>query len=77
MLCKTIEIINGVSFWCIGENSTLGRSYLSMNIDISDCSFSRSLVFSGTGGVIYVNGGSLSMNVTNSMLYSIIEERSC
>jgi len=72
-ISKKFPIINGVSYGCISENITQGRSYLSMNIDISDCSFSRSLVFSGSGGVIYVNGGSLSMNVT----YSMFNDCSC
>ena len=63
------RIVFGVGFGCESQNVSLGRSYESMNISISDCFFSRSLELSDNGGVINVNGGSLSLSVNYSMFY--------
>ena len=56
---------------CISENISQGRSYLNIAISISDCFFLRSSLFTGSGGggVIYVNGGSLTMNISYTMFY--------
>jgi len=57
-------------FVCESEKIDQGRSFVDENILISDCFFARSLTYNGDGGVIYVSGGSLSMNVNFSMFYS-------
>ena len=62
--------IHEVVLGCDNEHTDQGRSYYNMSIDIYDCYFSRLLVFSGNGGVIYVDGGSYSMNVNYSMFYN-------
>jgi len=59
-----------VSFGCEKENLDQGRSYLNVNIDVSYCFFSRSLLFSGSGGVICVNENTLSMSISFSMFYN-------
>jgi len=58
-----------VSF-CNKEMLNNGRSYEDKDIEISNCFFSRSSVFSGSGGVIYVNGGSFVLNIYDSMFYN-------
>jgi len=63
------KIICNVGLGCESESIGQGRSYVDKNINISLCFFSRSLSYSGDGGVIYVNGGSYSMNVNYSMFY--------
>jgi len=67
-----INLIWGVCLGCENENIDQGRSYLDNNIFISHCSFSRSSSFNSDGGVIYVNGGSFSMNVNYSMFYNCV-----
>jgi len=54
------------------ENIDQGRSYYNKNINISNCFFSRYLSYSGDGGIIYVSGGSYSMNVIYSMFYNCV-----
>jgi len=66
------DIIWGVSMRCENESIDQGRSYVDNNINISNCYFSRSLSYSGDGGVIYVNGGSYSMDIKYSMLYNCV-----
>ena len=63
-------IIWGASLGCVSESIDQGRSYLNDNINISHCFFSRSMVFTGYGGIIYVNGGTYSMNANYSMFYN-------
>jgi len=63
-------IVLGGRYGCLSESIVQGRSYYQMNIDISDCFFSRCSVYSGDGGVIYVSGGSYSMIVNSSMFYN-------
>ena len=52
---------NGLT--CSGENIYRGLSYLDINIDLRDCTFSRLASNIGDGGVILVNGGSYSMKL--------------
>jgi len=66
------EIICNVGLGCESENIDQGRSYFNVTIDISHCFFSRSLSYSGNGGVIYVNGDSYSMNINYSMFYNCV-----
>jgi len=66
------EIIFNVGLGCESESIDQGRSYVDKNIDISNCFFSRSSSYSGDGGVIYVYGGSYSMNINYSMFYNCI-----
>jgi len=62
----------GIGMECENEIIDKGRSYSQMNINISDCFFSRTSVYSGDGGVIYTDGGSYSMIINYSMFYSCI-----
>jgi len=55
---------------CLSEKIALGRSYVDIGFDIMGCSFFRISAFSGHGGVIYVNGGSHSMSICNSMFHN-------
>ena len=66
------DIILSVSLGCENESVSEGRSYFEANIDISHCFFSRSLEFSGIGGVIYISASSYSMNVNYSMFYNCV-----
>ena len=66
------EIICNVGLGCESESIGKGRSYYNKNINISDCLFSRSSSYSGNGGVIYVYGGTYSMNVNYSMFYNCV-----
>ena len=59
-----------IVFGCESEIINQGRSYSQMIINISNCFFSRSLTFSGHGGVIYVNGGSYTMKTNYTMFYN-------
>jgi len=61
-----------VGFGCEIENIDQGRSFYQMSINISHCSFSRYSQVSGDGGVIYVSGGSFSMNVNDSIFYNCL-----
>jgi len=65
-------IIWDVGFGCESESIDQGRSYSQMDIDISDCFFSRYSLYNGDGGVIYVYGGSYSMNINYSMFYNCV-----
>jgi len=62
----------GICMACESESVDQGRSYSTMNINISNCFFSRSSAYSGNGGVINVNGGSYSMNLNYSMFYNCV-----
>jgi len=66
------EIIYNLGLGCESESIDQGRSYVDKNIDISNCFFSRSSSYSGDGGVIYVNGGSYSMNINCSMFNNCV-----
>jgi len=54
---------------CFNENMSVGRSYSDSSINISNCFFSRSLQYSGDGGIIYVNSGSYSLFVSDSAFH--------
>jgi len=70
-LCgKNFQCSSGIR--CENENIDQGRSYLDILLDISNCFFSRSSLYTGSGGVIYVSGGSYSMNVNKSMFYNCV-----
>ena len=68
------EIIWDAGVGCENESIGQGRSYYNKNIDISNCFFSRYLSYSGDGGVIYVNGGSYSMNINLSMFHNCVAD---
>lgn len=55
---------------CKNEQINHGQSYISGSINISDCFFVRSMVYSGSGGIIYVNGGLFSLNIESTMFYN-------
>jgi len=63
--------IGGVSGQCPNEFIASGRSYVDVNIDISNCYFIRYSTFTaGKGGIIYVSASSYSMNINYSMFYN-------
>ena len=67
------EIICNAGLGCENESIDQGRSYVDKNINISNCFFKRYLEYSsGNGGVIYVSGGSYSMNINYSMFYNCV-----
>jgi len=66
------QIVWGVGYGCENEIIDQGRSYFEQNIDISNCFFSRNIQYSGNGGVVYVNGGSYSMNINYTMFYNCV-----
>jgi len=70
----SLSMVSGVGYGCINASVAQGRSYLNDNINVSDCFFSRTTKLSGSGGVIYVSGGFLSMSVTNSMFYCCLSD---
>ena len=55
---------------CYYDKISQGRSYENCNINISDCFFSRNMVFSGDGGVIYVDGELYSAFIQYSMFFN-------
>jgi len=55
---------------CEGELLDNGRSYYNISIAIENCFFSRLLQYSSDGGVIYIFGGSHTMNITITMFYN-------
>lgn len=59
-----------VGFLCESENISHGMSYFNRSISISLCFFSRSMSFSGNGGVINIDGGLYSMIIEYSMFYN-------
>jgi len=61
-----------LSAGCINEVATQGRSYMNTNVAISNCFFIRSGVFSGKGGVVFVDGTAYKLNITNSMFFKCI-----
>jgi len=63
-------IVFGIGLECENETIVQERSYSQMNISISHCFFSRSSLYSGYGGVIYVVGSSYSMDANYSMFYN-------
>jgi len=65
-----MEIVWDVVLGCESESIGQGRSYIDKYIYISFCFFSRSLSFTGDGGVIYVKDGSYSMYINNSMFFN-------
>ena len=63
------NIIYDTGFGC--KRIDQGRSYVDEDINISFCFFSRSVMYSGFGGVIYFSyGSSYSMNVKYSMFFN-------
>lgn len=65
-------IVHGDSV-CENPSIDQGRSYNNVNIDISYCFFTRTLVYSdddGSGGVIRVAMSSKLMNISSSMFYN-------
>ena len=66
------EIICDAGLGCENESIDQGRSYYNNNINISNCFFSRSLSYSGNGGVIFVTASSCLMNINYSMFYNCV-----
>jgi len=57
---------------CSSESIDQGRSYNNVNIEISNCFFLRSSLYSGDGGVININAVSLFMSLSYSVFYNCI-----
>jgi len=72
MPIKNKAILGGVSLGYESESKSISqvRFHFEISFNLSYCFFSRSTLYSGDGGVIYVSGGSYSMNVSNSMFYN-------
>jgi len=66
------ETICNIGLGCDNESIGQGRSYVDKNIDISHCFFTRSSSYTGSGGVIYVDGGSYSMSINYSIFYNCV-----
>ena len=66
------SIIWGIGLGCEQERIDQGRSYSDRYINISHCFFSRTLKYSGSGGVIYFLVNSYSMNLNYSMFYNCV-----
>ena len=56
-----IGLIYGTGVGCKHENIDQGRSNINNNINISNCFYSRSVIYYGDGGVVHVSGGSYSI----------------
>jgi len=54
---------------CLNEIIDSGRSYSNCTINITDCSFRRTAILNGNGGVIYANGVEYSMSILLSTFY--------
>ena len=52
------------------ESISQARLHFEDSFEISFCFFKRLTQYSANGGVIFIDGGSYSMNLTNSMFYS-------
>jgi len=59
---------------CVGENISLGRSYNStfLPTDIRDCVFTRTLVFTSNGGVVYISNVATGLKISNTIFYHCI-----
>jgi len=68
------EFTRGISL-CNSPTISQGRSYIDTNVDISDCFFSRSVLYNGDGGVIYISGSSYVMSITYSMFFNCCSTR--
>jgi len=68
--CLEKKILGWISVGCINQQIDQGRSYFQTNLDISYCSFGRTILYSGDGGGIYIDGGSYTMVVFCSMFYN-------
>jgi len=68
----TYDVLLCVGVECNNDVISQGRSYENDNINISHCFFSRINSFSFDGGVLYVNGGTYTMIIRNSMFYNCI-----
>ena len=73
-LMNNREFTRGISL-CNYQTISQGRSYLDTNVDISDCFFSRSQLYNGDGGVIYISGSSYVMSITYSMFFNCCSTR--
>jgi len=64
-------LISAFSYRSLCENNDIssGRSYFNQNINVSGCFFSRSSLFNGYGGVIYVSGSNYLLDIVSSMFY--------
>lgn len=69
---KCNKIFTRSDIYCVNESVEQVRSYYQININIFDCFFSRQLLFTGRGAVIYISGGEYSMCVNSSMFYNCV-----
>jgi len=64
--------INGLC--CENENTSQGRSYDQIDIDLYDCSFSRFSHFQGYGGVIFINDGTFYMSIYKTIFFNCLSD---
>lgn len=57
----------GLKNACNLENTTSGRSYDRVSVNVSNCFFIRSLMYNDHGGVVFISSMSDSLSVSNSM----------
>jgi len=55
--------------FCLEERIDQGRAFYNCNVSIINCFFSRISTLSGSGGVIYISGGTYTLIVSESMFY--------
>jgi len=69
-ICLPILILSS----CISESISSGRSYYSSSgtYSILFCSFSRSSVYTGSGGVVYLVGTNVIVNIEDCMFYNCV-----
>jgi len=54
---------------CPNESIFQGRSYFNVFVKVSNCFFIRTSLFTGNGGVIYINGGNFCLDLSYSMFH--------
>lgn len=54
---------------CQNSTSDLFRSYYNSNVSINGCLFSRTVLFSGDGGIIYISNKVLLISIINTVFY--------
>lgn len=60
---------NYILMECINNNISTGRSYLNVNLNVSNCVFRRFSLFQGDGGVVYVKGD-FNISIAFSMFFN-------
>jgi len=67
---KYSSSMGGISFGSENEMISQIRFHFEISFNLSHCFFTRSTLYTGSGGIIFVSGGSYSMNISSSMFYN-------